>query len=63
MTALMVLRDQIIAPTVAGCRVPRRGGRPRTWAWTAVDGDYETLRRGMMALFDDLGITTGAAAA
>ena len=61
MTALLVLRDQVIAPILAGCRVPRRGARPRTW--TAIDGDYETLRRDMVALFDDLGIKPRAAAA
>jgi len=61
MSALMVLRDQVIAPILAGCRVPRRGARPSIW--TAIDGDYETLRRDMVALFDDLGITTRAAAA
>jgi hypothetical protein len=31
--------------------------------WTAIDRDYETLRIGMQALFADLGITTGSAAA
>ncbi len=61
MTALLVLRDQVIAPILAGCRVPMRGRRPSTW--TAVDADYETLRRDMVALFEDLGITTRAAAA
>jgi len=37
-----------------------RGRRPDTW--TAIDDDYEALRRDMVALFLDLGITTGAAA-
>ncbi len=60
MTALTVLRDQVIAPILAGCRVPRRGAKPSTW--TAVDGDYESLRRDMVTLFDDLGISTRAAA-
>ena len=61
MTALVVLRDHVIGPILAGCRVPLRGRRPNTW--TVIDGDYETLRRDMVALFDDLGITTRAAAA
>jgi len=61
MTALMVLREHVVAPILAGCRVPRRGRTPSTW--TAVDGDYETLRRDMIALFDDLGINTRPAAA
>jgi len=61
MTALVVLRDHVIGPILAGCRVPMRGRRPDTW--TVIDGDYETLRRDMVALFKDLGITTRAAAA
>ena len=54
-TALLVLRDHVIAPIVAGCRVPMRGGRPRSW--TTVDNHYETLRRDMVALFYEVGIS------
>jgi len=61
MTALVVLRDHVIGPILAGCRVPMRGRRPNTW--TVIDGDYETLRRDMVGLFENLGITTRAAAA
>jgi hypothetical protein len=59
---LLALRDQVIAPILAGIHSPRRGRKPAHW--TAVDRDYETLRVGMHALFHDLGITTqpGAAA-
>jgi len=53
-TALLVLRDQVIGPLLAGVRVPRRGRQPATW--TRTDPHYETLRRDMKALFDDLGI-------
>jgi hypothetical protein len=49
-TALFTLREQVIAPILAGVRSPRLGRKPNTW--THVDRDYETL-----------GITTGAAAA
>jgi hypothetical protein len=42
---LLTLRDQVIAPLIAGLRSPRRGRRPKTW--TAIDRDYETLRTGM----------------
>jgi hypothetical protein len=54
-TALLVLRDHVIDPIVAGCRVPWWGRRPRSW--TTVDNHYETLRRDMLALFDEVGIS------
>ncbi|MGH2691165.1 MAG: hypothetical protein ACRDHM_01535, partial [Actinomycetota bacterium] len=57
-TALSALRDQVIGPIVAGVRVPRQGRPPK--AWTRVDRDYEALRIGMQALFDDLGTSPGA---
>jgi hypothetical protein len=53
--ALLALRDQVIAPILAGVRSPRRGRKPTHW--TLIDRDYETLRIGMQALFHDLGIT------
>jgi hypothetical protein len=59
-TALLTLREQVIAPILAGVRSPRMGRKPATW--TRVDRDYETLRINMQTLFHDLGITTGAAA-
>jgi hypothetical protein len=58
---LLALRDQVIAPILAGVRSPRMGRKP-AW-WTAVDRDYENLRLGMQTLFHDLGITTATAAA
>jgi len=59
--ALLVLRDQVIAPIIAGIRSPRMGRKPAHW--TAVDRDYEQLRVGMQALFGHLGITTRASVA
>jgi hypothetical protein len=59
--ALLALRDQVIAPILAGVRSPRRGRKPAHW--TRIDRDYETLRTAMQALFDDLGITPTAAVA
>src|SRR5712692_10443930 len=59
--ALLALRDQVIAPIIAGVRSPRMGRKPAHW--TRVDRDYETLRIGMQALFGDLGITTAVPAA
>jgi hypothetical protein len=59
--ALLALRDQVIAPILAGVRSPRMGRKPAVW--TAVDRDYEQLRIHMQTLFGDLGITTAATAA
>jgi hypothetical protein len=58
---LTVLREQVIAPILAGVRVPYLGQRPATW--TQVDQDYEVLKRGMKTLFRHLGVATGAAMA
>jgi hypothetical protein len=55
------LRDHVIAPILAGIRSPRMGRKPTHW--TRIDRDYEALRINMHALFHDLGITTGTAAA
>jgi hypothetical protein len=60
MTALLVLRDQVIGPILAGIRSPRMGRKPAHW--TAIDRHYETIRIDMQSLFADLGITTPAAA-
>jgi hypothetical protein len=60
-TALITLRDHVIAPLIAGIRTPRRGRVPKTW--TQIDRDYETLRLDMQALFNDLGISTTNAGA
>ncbi len=59
--ALLALRDQVIAPILAGIRSPRRGRKPTHW--TAIDRHYETLRIGMQDLFHDLGVTPAAVAA
>jgi hypothetical protein len=60
-TALLALRDHVIAPILAGVRSPRMGRKPTHW--TRVDRDYETLQVNMHTLFHDLGITTTRAAA
>jgi hypothetical protein len=54
MTALVVLRDHVISPLLAGVRTPRMGRKPATW--TRIDRHYETLRLDMRALFRDLGV-------
>lgn len=60
-SALLTLRDHVIAPIIAGVRSPRMGRKPKTW--TAVDRDYENLRIGMQTLFQHVGIGTLPAAA
>jgi hypothetical protein len=56
---LVALRDQVIAPVLAGVRSPRQGRKPSHW--TAVDRDNEQLRITMQKLFDDLAIARAAA--
>jgi hypothetical protein len=60
-TALLALRDKVIAPLIAGIRTPRQGRPPKHW--TTIDRDYEILRREMQTLLNDLGITTKRTAA
>ena len=59
-SALLTLRDHVIAPILAGVRSPRMGRKPRIW--TAADRDYETLRIGMQTLFRHVGIENQPAA-
>ncbi len=59
-SALLTLRDHVIAPILAGVRSPRQGRKPKIW--TQVDRDYETLRIDMQTLFHNLGLTARAAA-
>jgi hypothetical protein len=56
--ALLTLRDQVIAPILAGIRRPGPGRPPKTY--TRIDRDYENLRSGMRTLFHDLAINTTA---
>ncbi len=59
-TALLTLREKVIAPIVAGVR-DDLDHTPTTI--TRIDHDYQALRADMRTLFDDLGITTAPAAA
>ena len=56
--ALLTLRDQVIAPILAGVRRRGPGRPPKTH--TRIDRDYELLRAGMRTLFTDLAINTAA---
>jgi hypothetical protein len=57
-SALLTLRDQVIAPLLAGMRSPRLGHSPSLW--TPIDRHYEKLRIDMKALFTELGIAAAA---
>jgi hypothetical protein len=59
-TALLTIRDKVIAPLAAGIRTPRRGRTPTHW--TDIDRDYEALRLKMQTLLNHLGIATRAGA-
>jgi hypothetical protein len=60
--ALLALREEVIAPILAGGHSPqRRGRRPASWA--VAGRDHENLRIGMQALFQHLGIHLAPAAA
>jgi len=56
--ALLTLREDVLAPILAGVRSPRMGRKPITW--TSVDRDYEKIRIDMQTLFRDLGIHAAA---
>jgi hypothetical protein len=58
--ALLTLRDQVIAPILAGVRSPRMGRKPAVW--TDVDRAYERIRIEMHTLFGHLGLTAPTAA-
>jgi hypothetical protein len=53
-TAVLVLRDQIIKPILAAVRVPSRVPKPTIS--TPVDRHYEQIRLDMQPLFQELGI-------
>jgi len=52
--ALVVLRDKVIKPILAGTAKPKMGRKPKTWR--PIDEHYETVRKDMQALFADLGL-------
>jgi hypothetical protein len=56
-SALLTLREHVIAPLLAGVADPRIRRTPRHW--TDIDRHYQALRREMMVLFADIGIACG----
>jgi hypothetical protein len=55
-TALLTLREHVIAPILTGTRDPGPAGEPATL--TLLDRHYQALRTDMQALFTELGIAT-----
>lgn len=55
-TALVVLREQVIKPLLGGVRTPHQGWPPKSW--TPLDHHYQTLRAHMQRLFADLGLAS-----
>jgi hypothetical protein len=53
-TALLVLREHVIRPLLAGVQTPPRTPKPATW--TPLDRHYEQIRFSMQPLFHELGI-------
>jgi hypothetical protein len=60
-SALLTLRDHVIAPILAGVKIRRHDHVPTRL--TPIDQDYEHLRTDMATLFRHLGIQPGPAAA
>lgn len=54
MAALLVLRDKVVKPVLAGAGKPRRGPKPKHQS--AIDAHYETIQVEMRHLFQAIGI-------
>jgi hypothetical protein len=52
--ALVILREKILRPILAGAGKPKTGRKPKNWS--LIDGHYETIRQDMFTLFQDLRI-------
>ena len=52
--ALVVLREKVIEPLLAGITTPRVGRKPKNWS--SIDQHYETLRFNMRSLLHELGV-------
>ena len=52
--ALVILRDKVIKPILAGTAKPKMGRKPKTWS--AIDEHYETIRKDMQTLFEHVGL-------
>ncbi len=52
--ALVILREKILRPILAGAGKPKMGRKPKNWS--VIDEHYETLRQNMFTLLEDLRI-------
>ncbi len=52
--ALVILREKVLRPILAGVGKPRMGRKPKTWG--PIDEHYEAIRQNMFTLMDDLRI-------
>jgi hypothetical protein len=52
--ALVILREKVLRPILAGVGKPKMGRKPKYWS--PIDEHYEAIRRDMFVLFGDLGI-------
>ena len=52
--ALVLLREKVIRPILAGAGKPKMGRKPKNWS--PIDAHYEIIRQNMFTLFEDLRI-------
>ena len=52
--ALVILREKVLRPILAGVGKPRMGRKPKTWS--PIDEHYEAIRQDMFTLMEDLRI-------
>ena len=52
--ALVILRDNILRPILAGVGKSKMGRKPKNWS--LIDEHYEAMRQSMLTLFQDLRI-------
>ena len=54
MAALVVLREKVMEPLLAGIATPRLGRKPKNWS--CIDQHYETLRLNMRTRLQESGV-------
>jgi hypothetical protein len=52
--ALVILREKVLRPILAGVGKPKVGRKPKNW--NLIDEHYETIRQDVFTLFQDLRI-------
>jgi hypothetical protein len=52
--ALVILREKVLRPILAGAGKRKTGRKPKNWSF--IDQHYETIRQDMLTLFEDLHI-------